>query len=160
MESGKTLGYFLAKGLRIYKIGMISRFREEGIELTFDQFVIMQILNSDSEIIQQDLANRLQKDKSLIVRQVYCLLKKDMIERRPGSDDKRKKNLVLTKKGEAALNQMQRIGSEVSKNLLSGVNPDYFKSFLAVLEKIQENGDAGNEYRLSNSMNKSKVCNS
>lgn len=150
MESGKSLGYFLAQGLRIYKIRMISRFREEGIELTFDQFVIMQILNSNSGIIQQDLANHLQKDKSIIVRQVNCLLEKGIIVRHPGSVDKRKKNLILTKKGEMALNQIQKIGSDVSKNLISGVIQDNFETFLAVLEKIQENGDPGGEIRFNN----------
>lgn len=140
MKSGKTLGFFLAHGLRIFKFRMISRFREQDIELTFDQFVIMQMLKSNSNLIQQDLANRLQRDKSIIVRQVNCLLAKELITRHPGSDDKRKKNLILTKKGQAVLNQMQKIGSEVSENLLSGVTKDDLETFLLVLEKIQENG--------------------
>jgi DNA-binding MarR family transcriptional regulator len=145
MESGKTLGYFLAGGLRIFKFRMNSRFREEGIELTFDQFVILQILHSGPEMIQQELANRLQKDKSVIVRQVNGLLKKDLIERHPAGADRRKKNLTLTKKGETTLNQMQKIGSEVTQYLLSGVAPANFDAFVAVLEKIQENGKAARD---------------
>ena len=41
MELNKPLGYFLAKSHRIFKIAMVSRFREREVELTFDQFVIM-----------------------------------------------------------------------------------------------------------------------
>lgn len=145
MELNKPLGYFLAKSHRIFKIAMVSRFREREVELTFDQFVILQILNSNSGIIQQDLANYMQKDKSIIVRQIDGLLEKEFVIRHTNNEDKRKKNLILTEKGLVALNQMQQIGSEVTNKLLSGVSETEFEIFRNVLNRIQENGDPGEE---------------
>jgi len=145
MELNKPLGYFLAKSHRIFKIEMVSRFREREVELTFDQFVILQILNSNSGIIQQDLANYMQKDKSIIVRQIDGLLEKEFVIRHTNNEDKRKKNLILTEKGSVALNQMQQIGSEVTNKLLSGVSETEFEIFRNVLNRIQENAEPNEE---------------
>jgi DNA-binding MarR family transcriptional regulator len=130
---------------RIFKIQMDFKFREQGIELSFDQFVILQVLRSNASIIQQDLANHLQRDKSIIVRQIEGLLEKELVKRLLNSDDKRKKNLVLTEKGSSLLNQIQKIGSEVTKNLLYGVSETEFEIFRKVLSKIQENGGSDEE---------------
>jgi len=118
MESNKPLGYMLGRSLRVFKGQMISKFREQDIELTFDQFVILHMLNADCDLIQQDLANQLQKDKSIIVRQINILLDSQYVVRLANKADKRKKNLILTKKGFVMLNQMKAIASEVSGKLL------------------------------------------
>lgn len=141
MESEKIIGYLLAKTLRIFKVRMVTSFREEGIELTFEQFVIMQILSAESDIIQQDLADHLQKDKSIIVRQVNCLLNKKLVERHAGVNDKRKRYLVLSAQGKLLLEQLRQIRTSVTDDLLSGVSEAEYDTFRKVLAKIQKNGD-------------------
>jgi len=145
MESGKPLGYMLGRSLRAFKNLVVSEFKKQEIELTFEQFVIMHILNSDCDLIQQDLANHLQKDKSIIVRQINCLLENQYVIRHTNKEDKRKKNLILTKKGFEILNQMKAIVTEVSKKLLTDVTPNDIEIFQGVLMKIQENGGAEEE---------------
>jgi len=146
MESNKPLGYMLGRSLRVFKGQMISKFREQDIELTFDQFVILHMLNADCDLIQQDLANQLQKDKSIIVRQINILLDSQYVVRLANKADKRKKNLILTKKGFVMLNQMKAIASEVSGKLLSGITDPEMEIFRKVLGKIQENAGAEEEH--------------
>lgn len=140
MESGKPLGYMLGRSLRVFKNQLISEFRKKEIELTFEQFVILHLLNSNTDLIQRDLASHLQKDKSIIVRQINCLLEHKFVVRTKNKDDKRIKNLILTKKGIEILKQMKGIASEISGKLLSGVSQPDFEIFRNVLAKIQENG--------------------
>lgn len=147
MESGKPLGYMLGRSLRVFKSQLISEFRKNGIELTFEQFVILHLLNSNTNMIQRDLASHLQKDKSIIVRQINCLLDYKFVVRTKNKDDNRVKNLVLTTKGIEILNQMKVIATEVSKNLLTGIPQNDLEIFQRVLRKIQENG--GVEEQLS-----------
>jgi len=142
MESSKPLGYMLGRSLRVFRNQLAFEFREKEIELTFDQFVILHLLNSNSDLIQQDLANQLQKDKSIIVRQINCLLESQYVVRLTNKEDKRKKNLILTKKGFEILNQMKEIASELSGKLLSGISETELEIFRNVLGKIQENGGA------------------
>jgi MarR family transcriptional regulator, transcriptional regulator for hemolysin len=146
MESGKPLGYMLGRSLRVFKNQLVSEFRENEIELTFEQFVILHLLNSDCDLIQRDLASHLQRDKSIIVRQINCLLDNQYIVRVTNKNDKRIKNLILTTKGVEILMQMKGITSEVSKKLLIGVTPTDFEAFQRVLLKIQENGGAEEEF--------------
>jgi len=145
MESSKPLGYMLGRSLRVFKSQLVSEFKGKDIELTYEQFVILHLLNSNCDLIQRDLANQLQKDKSIIVRQINCLLENQYVIRLTNKEDKRIKNLILTKKGFEILNQMKEIASEVSRKLLTGVTPNDFEIFQNVLQKIQENGGAEEE---------------
>lgn len=146
MESGKPLGYLLGRSLRVFRNQLVSEFKEKEIELTFDQFVILHLLNSNCDLIQRDLASQLQKDKSIIVRQINCLLDNQYVVRLTNKEDKRIKNLILTKKGFEILNQMKEIASELSKKLLTDVSPNDFEIFQKVLLKIQENGGVEEEH--------------
>ena len=140
MELAKPPGYMLARSLQVFKNQMISEFREKKIELSFEQFVILHTMNSNCNLIQQDLANYLQKDKSIIVRQIDCLLENKYVVRQTNEKDKRKRNLILTETGLEILNKMKEIALEVSNKLLSGVTENELETFRKVLKKIQENG--------------------
>ncbi len=140
MESGKSLGYLLGQSHRVYKNLLIETCRNHGIELTYEQFVILQKLNSNCDIIQQDLAEHLQKDKSIIVRQINGLLEKELVTRHTNLDDKRKKNLDLTSKGQLLLDDLKEITLEITGRLLSGVSESDIVILRNILAKIQENG--------------------
>ena len=142
MESIKPLGYMLDRSLRVFRNQMICEFKENGIDLTIEQFVILHLLNSNCDLIQRDLACQLQKDKSIMVRQINCLLEHQFVVRSTNNEDKRKKNLILTNKGSEILNKMKGIAGTVSKKLLSNVSEKDLKTFHTVLIKIQENGGA------------------
>ena len=145
MESSKVLGYMLGQSLRVFKNQMLSEFKEKEIELSLEQFVILSLLNSNCDLIQRDLACQLQKDKSIIVRQINCLLENQFFVRMTNKEDKRVKNLILTKKGFERLNQMKEIASEVSRKLLTGISENELEVFQNVLLKIQENGGVEDE---------------
>lgn len=140
MESNRQLGYLLNKTLRIFKSQITSEFRKQGIELTFEQFVMLRMLDSNCDMIQQDLAHVLQKDKSIIVRQMNVLLDEKYVDRLTNTDDKRKKNLTLTSKGIEILKQLKMISNDLSDKLLAGVTENEFGTFKKVMLKIQENG--------------------
>ena len=146
MERTKPIGYMLAQTFKGFKNQMASEFKCLEAGLTFEQYVILHLLNSNAVIIQQDLANHMQKDKSIIVRQIDGLLENQFVERLTNKEDKRKKNLILTKKGFDILNQMKDIASEVSGKLLTDVSPDDFVVFQKVLMKIQENGETEDDF--------------
>lgn len=140
MESRKPLGYMLGQSLRVFKSQMVSEFKKKEIELSFEQFVILHMLNSNCDLIQRDIATQLQKDKSIIVRQINGLLEKQYIVRLINKNDKRIKNLILTKNGFEILNQVKAIADEISEKLLTGIPETDLEIFRGVLLKIQENG--------------------
>ena len=145
MSSEIPLGYMLSRSRRVFKHQMASEFRNRGIDLTFEQYVILKLLDLNADFIQQDLADRLQKDKSIIVRHINCLLEYNYVERLTNTGDKRKKNLTLTPAGIEILNKMKVVAAEVTNKLLSGITENELEIFQHVLLKIQENGDSEEE---------------
>lgn len=135
----------LGRTLRIFLNQVAVEFKNREIELTFEQFVMLRMIESDSTLIQQDIANHLQKDKSIIVRQLDNLIEKEYVVRVPNSDDKRKKNLVLTEKGKVMMSRIMQLNLEVSQKLISGIEEKEYKIFRQVLNKIQENGGAAQD---------------
>ncbi len=142
MGSEIPLGYMLNRSRRVFKNQMASELREKKIDLSFEQYVILKLLHFNTNLIQQDLADRLQKDKSIIVRHINCLLEHNYVVRVTNQADQRKKNLTLTSDGVAILNQMKVIAADVTNKLLVGVSETELQIFQDVLLKIQENGDA------------------
>ncbi|BBE17935.1 transcriptional regulator, MarR family [Aquipluma nitroreducens] len=140
MEQVKPLGYILGLPLRIFLNQVAVEFRNRDIELTFEQFIMLLLIDSKGDLIQQDIANHLQKDKSIVVRQMNGLIEKEYVVRLPNRTDKRKKNLILTTKGTEIMNKITELNFEVSSKLLSGVDEDDYLAFGRVLNKIQENG--------------------
>jgi len=146
MEELKSLGYLLGRSLRVFKGRVAEEVKNMDFELSLEQYVILYMINSSGDLIQQDLANHLQKDKSLIVRQIDGLIEKQYLVRLTNKEDKRKKNLILTPKGLEKMNQMNELVMEVSRKLLSGVSDSDYATFRSVLNKIQENGGSVEEF--------------
>ena len=151
MEELKSLGYLLARSLRFFRHQVAAEFKIRGIELTFEQYVMLRMINSNCDLIQQDLANHLQKDKSLIVRQMNGMIEKEYVIRHANKEDKRKKNLILTQKGLEMMNQMTELALDVSGKLLSGVSDNDYSTFRSVLNKIQENAGSADEFLIDKS---------
>lgn len=147
MEQVKPLGYILGLPLRIFLNQVAVEFRNREIELTFEQFIMLLLIDSKGDLIQQNIANHLQKDKSIVVRQMNGLIEKEYVVRLPNRTDKRKKNLILTTKGTEIMNKITELNFEVSSKLLSGVDEDDYLAFGRVLNKIQENGGFLIEHR-------------
>lgn len=146
MEELKSLGYLLGRSLRVFKCQVAEEVKNVDFELSLEQYVILYMINSSCDLIQQDLANHLQKDKSLIVRQIDGLIEKQYLVRLTNKEDKRKKNLILTPKGLEKMDQMTGLVMVVSRKLLSGVSDSDYSTFRSVLNKIQENGGSVDEF--------------
>jgi len=139
MNTQKPLTYLLGQTMQMVKLCLIAAFKKHDIELSLEQFIILHQLSQNENITQQDLSNELQKDKSIILRQINTLLEKRYVVRLPDKEDKRKKNLILTQKGYDALTFSKTISQEISKELLQGITEEELQKFEIVLEKIQKN---------------------
>ncbi len=136
----------LARTLRIFANLTTIELKNRNIELTFEQYLMLKFIDSDANIIQQDIAKHLKKDKSIVVRQMDNLMEKEYVVRIPNCDDKRKKNLILTPKGKGMMNKITELNFEISRKLIEGVENEDYKVFLNVLNKIQENGGTADDF--------------
>jgi len=141
----KPLGYILGQTKRVYSNKLVARFKENNVELSLDLFIILFHIDLNKEVTQQLLADNLQKDKSIVMRQINSLIEKEYVVRSWNKKDKRKKNLVLTQRGHEILVIMKTLGRSVSDELLSGVNDDEQLAFERVIDVILKNGSSDEE---------------
>jgi len=74
------------------------------IKLTIEQFGLLHAINMKNEdVIQQDMADIMGKDKSAIYRVIDSLEEKELVRRVVDKNDRRKNFLMVTKKGEAVI---------------------------------------------------------
>ncbi|MGV8095603.1 MAG: MarR family winged helix-turn-helix transcriptional regulator [Mangrovibacterium sp.] len=142
----KSIGYMLGQTMRVYKHTMSAALRENKIDLSFEQFIMLMFLSLEKEPTQQNIACQLQKDKSIILRHTNILIKKQYVIKVPDENDKRMKKLVLTSKGSEMVSLLKTIAKLIENQLLSGISKKALDTSMEVLSQIQLNGGLEEEF--------------
>lgn len=129
----------LFKTVKLVHVKLASVFAENDICLSPQQFFILKMISEKKSLIQQDLAQMMNADKSSVLRQTNALQKEMLIARIPDEKDKRKKHLVLTQKGGELHIRAEKIGQEFLKTLNKGISETDIKIFYSVLNQLKEN---------------------
>ena len=137
----QPFGFIVAETVRSIAKKLMSRLREHGFSISMEQMAILHFLNSNNELIQQDVADFTGKDKSAILRQIDFLEENKYVVRVADPIDRRKKNLVVTKKGAELHQDFTKIDIEVGQELMDGIKQEDLGTFLRVLAKIKANAE-------------------
>ena len=113
-----------------------------NLEISTQQFFIMKIISEHESVIQQDLAEMMRTDKSAMLRQLNVLQSEMLVARIPDQKDKRKKLLVLTKKGGEVLSKAENKLDKHFNNILVGIDNNELQVFYSVLNKLKENAES------------------
>lgn len=139
MTPQKPLTYLLGQTMNMVKHKMISKFKENGIDINMETFTMLHFIYQNENMTQQDLANHFLRDKSIVLRQVNALIEHKYVARHTDKSDKRKKILMLTPKGQEILQSSKKLSRAVSSELLEGITREELLHFESVINKIQEN---------------------
>lgn len=129
----------LGQTMKLVKYKLIAKFKENDLDLSMEHFTILVFINEKDLLTQQDLANHFMRDKSIVLRQVNSLIDMGYVVRSTDEDDKRKKNLILTDKGNKLVQLSKELSHQVSEELLDGISEEELKHFEHVISKIQQN---------------------
>jgi DNA-binding MarR family transcriptional regulator len=132
------LGLQLSETLKLIARRLSAQLPKTG-GVTLEQYVLLNILNNNEDLIQQDLACLMNRDKSGVLRLIDALEEKGTVVRIPDSSDRRKKNLVLTKKGVEIVKLCLAKEAEIFEEFLEGIDDQSLAVFSEVLTKIQSN---------------------
>jgi len=134
----RTLGCkmaFAVKGIiRLLK----KRFKEEDIELTLEQFFILNILENEEGLILQDLAEIVDRDKSAVLRHINSLEENHFVARTKDPTDKRRKILLVTKPGIEMLAQARAVDQAVNTEIIGQVPDEKLEEIEDIISDIYE----------------------
>lgn len=109
-------------------------------EITFEQMGLLYYIsiNGDKDMIQQDIADLLNKTKSAVLRTLDILEEKKFLTRVSMPNDRRKNVIQLTEKGCEIINRMHEKFLALEEQLNSGITSEEQEKCRKVLLKIQE----------------------
>ena len=116
-----------------------SVFKKEGINLTAEQFLVMDTLWNQGEMTQQNIAYIIQKDKNSVTQFIDNLEKKGLVQRVVDTADRRVNNIKLSKAGLAMKDNTKKVAIAAVNDILEGIPEEEVKDFVKVLNKACEN---------------------
>ncbi len=117
-----------------------SQFAERlaSLDLTPPDAGILRLLRTAAGLSQQELAARLQIHPSRLVAILDNLEKREFVERRENSEDRRLYSLYLTKKGGEILESIGKVAREHQDILLAALNRDERAELATLLLKVAD----------------------
>ena len=124
--------------------------KESETQMGRGQMNILREIVNNENISQDELALKLNLDKTTVAKAAKKLESKGLIIRNPSKEDKRKKELVATDKAIGIKNIMKNHFDNVSISLFEGISESEIDAFKLTLLKIEKNI----EYSRSNKIEK------
>ncbi|HEY6913348.1 MAG TPA: MarR family transcriptional regulator [Paludibacter sp.] len=144
METSKMpLGLVVVNMLKpMFSVLEMRAAKQTDIKLTMPQFVLLFTISEEKEeVILKDMADKLGKDKSAILRMIDLLENKELVRRAVDLNDRRKNQLLVTKKGERLISDFRKIESDVNCELLEGLSDADMQAFYKVVNHIKAKAD-------------------
>jgi DNA-binding MarR family transcriptional regulator len=132
-------------GLMIYRTGLALKsglqrcFKENGVDLTAEQWAIIRHLWEEEGLFQKEIGEKAAKDKPNITRMLDILQKKHLIIRQANTQDRRKFSVYLTKEGKQLHERLVPLAQSFRAQVAQDLSQPEMDLVKAVLSKINQN---------------------
>ncbi len=144
-ETGKELTdiyfFWIDQLARAKKRATARFFNELELDLSVDQWILLKRLNEVQSTNQKQLSDSTFKDPASVTRTLDLLVKKDLVERKMGTEDRRTFELELTKKGKQIVDMVIPHAIEKRRMGLEGISREELNVFRIVAERMIKNFD-------------------
>ena len=114
-------------------------FKKNGVNLTAEQYLVMDTLWNEGTLTQQAIAFIIQKDKNSVTQFIDNLEKKGLVTRSVSKDDRRVNNIVVTERGMTMKDSTKKLAIETMEKALEGIPEQDVLTFVDVLKKVCAN---------------------
>lgn len=136
----------LAKQIAVYLNIVHCKFRQyvadillnEGINITPEQFILIDTLWNEGTMSQQKIADTINKDKNSVTKLVDALEKKGLVVRLPDENDRRSNLIALTPIAESMKLQAKETAINTIDTIIGNIPEEELSLFVEVLKKMQK----------------------
>ncbi|GAA4400519.1 hypothetical protein GCM10023187_13800 [Nibrella viscosa] len=132
----EVIFYSLEKTIKRYRQFAQAHITHAGIDITIDQWLVLNVIREAPELGQVEIGERVFKDQASVARIIELLVKKKLIVREPSASDRRKLDMQLTEAGRELMNVVTPIVQNYRRLALAGLNEtdvDQLKSILDII---------------------------
>ncbi len=135
----KNFGAYIDRTIKVIKLNYLKAFKEAGIDLTTEQWVIMDSLYKNNGVSQTDLANGSFKNAPTVSRIIDLMCKKNLTTRQRFENDRRRYKIFLTEEGQATYEKALPIVEELRRQGWEGLSDEDYEVFLRIMNQIFQN---------------------
>ena len=143
-EADKTIEevyfFWMERAMKAQKKATNHLFRQLGIQLTPDQWIILKKLSEEDGVSQRELADATSKDPAALTRLLDLLEKRNFIKR--ATFNRRTSKVLLTNEGRSLVHRVIPEAVKYREMGIQGVSSEEMKVFRKVLETIHHNFSA------------------
>lgn len=121
------------------KLFMAAMLKVNNIDLTPEQFLLIDLLWNQGNLSQQQLADRMHKDKNSITKLIDAIEQKGLVVREQNPSDRRSNTIVLTEKGHNLKLEAKKVGISLLDKMLEGLSKEEIQSFIDIMRRISNN---------------------
>ncbi len=139
-ELPDTLGFLIVHTGKLLLKSINITFAGISKEITYEQMGVLYFLSRNTgkkDMIQQDIAEIMNKNKSAVLRSIDILEQKGFVKRVPAAGDRRKNVVELTDNGKKVIDKMHEFFLEKDVELKDGINESELEVCMRVLAKIR-----------------------
>lgn len=118
----RVIFYSLDKSIKTYRQFAQKRFFEQGLDITVDQWLVLNAIYEKPDITQLDIAGKVFKDTASVTRIIELLIKKGFLIRETHSTDRRRFTLELTPEGKKLMNKITDVVEQNRAIALQGIS--------------------------------------
>ena len=138
-DLGNTILHQIEKTGKTVRSYSQKEFDKFNLDLTIDQWLLLQIIKESNEISQKELADKSMRDPASITRSLDILAKKGFVAREPIATNKRQHRLSLTTLGNDFVVKHLDMVTMQRKKSIKGFSKEELMMLNALLKRIQTN---------------------
>lgn len=135
----------IAVYINVLNCSLIKYFAKElsrnDINLTPEQYLVMDILWDEDVMSQQAIADIIQKDKNSVTKFIDSLEKKGLVYREVNKLDRRVNNIIVSEEGRKLKAKTTEVAINMMRNVLKDIDDEDLISFDKVMNQIKDNID-------------------
>jgi len=139
IDFDNSIGPWLGKTINIIDYHLLELFKENNLDLTKEQMIVLKKLHDHDGISQNELALLIFRNKSSLTRLLSKMEKKNYIIRLQNKEDKRINNVFLTELGKMTFKKTRPVIKHIIDKMEQNVSPSEKQQIIKTLKIIQSN---------------------
>jgi len=137
--SDKKIGFLLERTTRIAKLSFTKAFKKLGVDITPEQWIVLDKLDMKKEMSQKEIGNESFKNAPTISRIIDNLVGKGYVNRVSETNDRRKTAISLTASGKKLVDQCREEVDALRELSWKNLSDRDYAQFNRIIDQVFEN---------------------
>lgn len=131
--------YKIDRAIRTYRQFAQARLKALGHQITIDQWLVIKCLIENPKIQQNEISELVFKDAASVNRMINLLVEAKYLKRKINKSDRRKMDILVTKKALEAIDAMDQVIPTNRATALNGLTLEEMQVATKVMTQIASN---------------------